>query len=225
MGTYLTKYPLDSLRIEPSIHVDPNLYVVYLIRDPRDIICSRHGKDNDTYWVGLKYWNLFLPVCRRLRKHERFVPLKYEKFVEHPNAVQDVLERALPLGERKHHFGDYHNHAEVSDDAEDALGDVRPISAESVGRWEDHRPRVAGQIELHGDITEDLLALGYEQTRGWTSELAGTDPFLEGSHYEEFANEKEISSLRAGRYREAAKRVAENVIGKRILRQSCESAA
>ena len=164
-------------------------------------------------------------MYRRLREHERFVPLKYEELVERPDAAQNVLERALPLGERKHHFGDYHNHAEVSDDAEDALGGVRPISAESVGRWKRHRPRVAGQIELHGDITEDLLSLGYEQTEEWRSELAGTDPYLEKSHYEEFATEAEVSSLQTGRYREAVKRVAENVIGKRILRQSPGSAA
>ena len=52
--TYLSKYPLDALRIEPSIYVDSNLYIVYLIRDPRDVICSRHGKDSDTYWVGIE---------------------------------------------------------------------------------------------------------------------------------------------------------------------------
>jgi hypothetical protein len=153
---YLTKYPFDLFRIEPSIYVDSNLYIIYLIRDPRDVICSRHGKDSSNYWVGLKYWNLFLPVYQRLRRHDRFIPLKYEEFVEHPGATQDVLENALPLGKRKHDFINYQNHAEVSDDAEDALGGVRPISAKSVGRWRRHRSRVAGQIELHGDITEDL---------------------------------------------------------------------
>jgi len=78
---------------------------------------------------------------------------------------------------------------------------------------------------LYGNITEDLLSLGYEQTEEWKSELAGTDPCLEKSHYEEFATEAEVSSLQTGRYREAVKRVAENVIGKRILRQSPGSAA
>jgi len=219
VDTYLTKYPLDALRIEPSIYVDPNLYIIYLIRDPRDVICSRHGKDSDTYWVGLKYWNLFLPVYWRLWEHERFVPLKYEKFVERPGTAQNVLERALPLGERNHRFSDYHNHAKVTDDAKDALGDVRPISDSNVGRWREHLPRVKGQMELHGDLTDDLLSLGYEESRDWKSCLTEVEPNQSGSHYDEFACESEVCGFEKARYREATKRFLENLLLKRVTRK------
>ncbi len=219
VDAYLSKYPLDALRVEPSIHVDHNLYIIFLIRDPRDVICSRHGKDKENYWVGLKYWNLFFPVYQRLRDHSRFVPLRYEKFVEEPDAVQESLEAVLPVGDRQHQFSNYHDHVQPSTDSGDALGEVRPISGASVGRWKSHRPRVAGQIELHRSISEDLRTLGYEQNEEWTSILSGVDPCFGKTHYEEFATEEEISSLRKGRYRESAKRLLENLIGKRIPRQ------
>ncbi len=214
---YLSKYPLDALRVEPSIHVDPHLYILYLIRDPRDVVCSRHGNDPEKYWVGLKYWKLFRPVYERLQDHARFVPLRYENFVRDPDKTQKRLESTLPLGKRQHRFSDYHRHVQPSEDSEQALRGVRPISDGSVGHWKDHLPRIAGQMEMHGILSDDLITLGYEDDEIWKSQLSETEPELGGSHYDEFATSEEVSRLKAGRYREALKRMIETVIQKRIV--------
>lgn len=108
--------------------------------------------------MGLKYWKLFLPVYERLRNHPRFIPLRYEDFVWKPDATQKRLEGALPLRGRQHRFSDYHRHVRPSEEAKQALGSVRPISDGSVGRWKEHLPRVAGQIELHGSLNSDVQA-------------------------------------------------------------------
>jgi hypothetical protein len=216
---YLSKYPLDALRVEPSIYVDPNLYVVYLIRDPRDVVCSRHGNDPEKYWVGLKYWKLFLPVYERLRNHPRFIPLRYEDFVREPDATQERLERSLPLQKRQHQFSEYHRHVRPSDGAKHALGNVRPISDASVGRWKEHLPRVAGQIQMHGSLSSDLQALGYENDEMWRSQLSGVDPELNSSHYDEFVTSEEVSALKRGRYREAFKRVVEVLLQRRFAQR------
>jgi hypothetical protein len=167
----------------------------------------------------LKYWKLFLPVYERLHNHPRFVPLRYEDLAREPDATQERLEEALPLGPRRHRFSAYHQHIQPSEGSEQALRGVRPISDASVGRWKDHLPRIAGQMQLHGTFPGDLHALGYEDDDAWTSHLEGVEPNLESSHYDEFATADEVSRLKTGRYREALKRIVETVMQRRITRR------
>ena len=69
--TYLTKCPRDILIVRPILSVDPCLYVICMIRDPRDAIVSKHKLDPDVYWGSLKYWKAYLPYWRRIRDHSR----------------------------------------------------------------------------------------------------------------------------------------------------------
>ncbi|MEN0002261.1 MAG: hypothetical protein AAF940_15390, partial [Pseudomonadota bacterium] len=66
-----------------------------------------------------------------------------------------------------------------------ALRGVRPISTSSIGNWKNHLPRVAGQIALHGAITDELIEFGYEPDRSWEALLDGVTPDLADSHFKE----------------------------------------
>ncbi len=67
---FLTKRPGDIMIVGPSLRVDPHLFVVCMIRDPRDIISSKHEKNPDRYWASLRYWKLYMT-----NYHPRFIPL------------------------------------------------------------------------------------------------------------------------------------------------------
>ena len=56
---FLTKKPRDILVIEPVLRIMRNLYVIYMARDPRDMIVSKHEKDPDRYWANLKFWKTY----------------------------------------------------------------------------------------------------------------------------------------------------------------------
>lgn len=56
---FLSKCLKDIMIVGPSLKTDPNLFVICMIRDPRDIIVSRHSKDPNRYWAGLKFWKLY----------------------------------------------------------------------------------------------------------------------------------------------------------------------
>jgi hypothetical protein len=66
-----------------------------------------------------------------------------------------------------------------------ALGSVRAISADRIGNWRNHLPRVAGQLARHGPITAELVELGYEADDSWLAALDGIEPDMRPSHWPE----------------------------------------
>jgi len=213
---FLTKSPSDIMIVGPSLRVDPDLYVICMIRDPRDIICSKHKKDPGRYWTSLKYWKLYSKMLDRLKGVPRFIPVKYEVFVSKPNEVQEQIAKEIPFLKKKTLFSQYHESVSVSEASKKALREVRPIKPTSIGRWRNHKNRVVGQLQLHGPITEDLIKYGYEKDDRWLRELEGVEPDLSPSHYSEFMTFTKRRRLTFGKYLEAGRRIIEHKIGQRI---------
>ncbi|NBC66422.1 MAG: sulfotransferase family protein [Bacteroidetes bacterium] len=215
-NVFLTKRPGDIMVVGPSLRVDPNFYVICLIRDPRDIICSKHQKAPDRYWTGLKFWNMYSKMVPNLEKYPRFTSIRYEDFVSDPDLVQNILMKKMPFLTKKINFSEFHSAAEVSDSSMKALKSVRPITPTSVGKWREHKSRVAGQIQLHGSITEDLITFGYEHDDKWLEELKQVKPDLSESFRNESVTIKDRIGFRVGKYIEAVRRIIEQMLGTRI---------
>ena len=181
-----------------------NLYAIYMLRDPRDMVVSRHGADAKRYWASLKYWKTYTPYARRLDSHSRFIMVRYEDLVAQPDAVQAHLMERMPFLVSRGPFSQYHELAQPSEAAMKALRGVRPVSSASVGSWRKHLPRVVGQLQRHGSITEDLIAYGYEEDDTWERELEGIEPDLEASHWPEHFSKQVLRKQRRGRYLMAA---------------------
>lgn len=182
---YLTKSPSDILRVGPILERMANLYVIYLVRDPRDMIVSRHNRDPSRYWSGLRFWRTNTPYGRALEPHPRFVTVRYEDLVNTPNQVQDLLTERFPFLKKKADFSRYHELAKPSKRSLEALREVRPISSSSIGNWRNHLPRVAGQLQQYGSITDDLVFYGYAENADWEKVLAGIEPDLSPSFWPE----------------------------------------
>lgn len=215
-SVFLSKCPRDIMKVGPSLKVDPHLFVLCMMRDPRDIIVSRHKKDPSRYWAGLKFWKLYTQELRSLMGLPRFTMIRYENFASNPDEVQKRIAREIPFLEKLVPFSKYHEVAEVSDSSREALRSVRPIRPTSVGTWKEHKPRVAGQIELHGPISKDLIAYDYEGDKSWLAELEDVSPDLEPSHFSEYMSWKDEIFLKMGRHLEALRRIIEGLIGYRI---------
>jgi len=196
---YCSKQPRDFLVMGRLLPREPKLHVVFLLRDPRDVVVSRHRLEPDRYWINLRVWRLALDAARAVRDHPRFVLLRYERMVRDPEGTQRYLQRRLPFLAPTAPLRDFARTARPSDQSLEALHALRPFDAGSIGRWREHLPRLAGQLERHGPVTDELIELGYETDDAWLRELDGVTPDRTESHY------PEQLTLRA-RYREFCRR-------------------
>ncbi len=170
---FLTKQPGDMAYVGLPLILNPDLYVVCIIRDPRDSIVSFHNKSPGVYWTGLRYWKLFAKKYDTLARHPRFILIKYEHFVRNPNEIQRHLMDKMPFLKMKYRFSEYHLVAKPSALSQKALKEVRSIESSSIGNWINHLARVKQQILIHGSITEELVRFGYEPDESWERTLDG----------------------------------------------------
>jgi hypothetical protein len=180
----VTKRPKDTMYV-PAVIDDPELYVIYVMRDPRDVIVSRHGKDKKLYYSNIRLWRELHACARSIANHARFLQISYEEFVSNPDVVQQQIAAKFPWLQKIHNFSEYHAHAVVSEKSKLAMNDVRPIAPTSVGKWKDNLPRIQGQQLTHGSLTPDLIECGYESSADWERVLDGVTPDLSRSRYPE----------------------------------------
>jgi hypothetical protein len=173
---FCSKLPGDLLNVGPLLRFDPRLWVINMVRDPRDVVVSRHARAPSKYWVHLGIWKQRRRAAKRLANHPRFITVRYEDLVNDPDRVQRDLERRMPFLERTAAFSEFHKLAMPSERAIKALGGVRPIDTSRVGNWRRHKSRLVAQIATHGDIDQELIDFNYETDRSWRQELDGVMP-------------------------------------------------
>lgn len=180
----ITKRPKDTMYM-PEVIDDPELYVLYVMRDPRDVIVSRHGKNKDMYYSNIRLFRELHGYAKAIANHERFLQVGYEEFVNRPDDVQQQIVSKFPWLETRYKFSEYHLHAEVSEKSKLAMNDVRPIAPTSVGKWRDNLPRIKAQQLTHGSLTPDLIDCGYETSAEWERVLDDVEPDFSRSRYPE----------------------------------------
>ncbi|MDH3750828.1 MAG: sulfotransferase [Gammaproteobacteria bacterium] len=181
----LTKRPKDTMYVQAILEDDPEFFVIYMVRDPRDVIVSRHGKDKDMYYSNIRLWREMHAYAKPLYGHERFLEVRYEDFVSNPDATQQMIAEKFPWLEKTHDCSAYQEHATASEKSITAMHSVRPIAPTSVGVWTQHPGRIKGQQAIHGSLTPDLIACGYESTADWEQVLESVTPDFSRSRYPE----------------------------------------
>ena len=181
----VTKRPKDTMYMPALIDNDPELYVIYVMRDPRDVIVSRHGKDKSIYYSNIRLWRQLHAYANQMTGHERFLEVRYEDFVRNPDSTQQMISEKFPWLEKIHEFSEYHEYAQISEKSITAMHSVRPIAPTSVGVWTQHPGRIKGQQMIHGSLSPDLIECGYESTADWEQVLNGVEPDFSRSLYPE----------------------------------------
>lgn len=117
----------------------PSIYVLFVLRDPRDSAVSKHKSKPNQYYGSLRYWFNYMPYYERFKNHPSVLTVKYEDLVARPDATQELIHDHLPFLQEKHRFSEYTRHAVPSADAKKALGGVRKIDTSSIGNWRNHK--------------------------------------------------------------------------------------
>jgi hypothetical protein len=182
---YLSKHSGEAGIALRELERRSTLCVIYVLRDPRDSIVSRHSLDPHRYWAGLNFWKHLSPVGRLLEWQPRVATVRYEDLVTAPDKTQEKLLEFFPFLKKNAAFSEYDRAAVPSQPALRALGGLRPVSASSIGNWQRHLPRVAGQLLRHGSLTADLVEHGYEINGDWTEQLCRVEPDMSQSYWSE----------------------------------------
>ncbi|ETX28902.1 hypothetical protein [Roseivivax isoporae] len=190
-GSYVTKRPLDIFDIPGILKLNDNQKRVDLIvslRDPRDLLTSRHASVPDDYFCHADR-TYFVPPdgSAPMLTNPGLIPthhaiaevamsgvfpqgvflLKYERLVADPEAMQAQLARDLGL-EFEGRFSDFHK-AEIPADLQRALNGVRPVQRTEIPRWQrpEHRARIIDQFTRFPELFDILVALDYEDDNRW----------------------------------------------------------
>jgi hypothetical protein len=171
-----TKSPREVPYMPWTLRLNPDLFVIYMLRDPRNVIVSKHRQAPDKYYTSLAVWQEFESYRRRLEEHPRFLVVKYEELVTEPDTVQEKIRTLMPFLEGRCLFSEFHHYARPSERTSRALNGLRPVSADRLLEWKKHLPRVKAQLERFGEISAELVELGYEPDAKWRDQLRDVEP-------------------------------------------------
>ncbi|MEQ1899854.1 MAG: sulfotransferase [Devosia sp.] len=170
-GVYLTKTPYEIEHVGMRLRLDPRFHVICMVRDPRDVVVSRHGGQPDKYWrhTSLRLFRARWAIAQQWLDHPRFMLVRFEDLIEQPDRVQERIAARFPFLVRTGDFSSFHQRGDVSEPSRLALNGVRPIDAANRAKWRSHATRLEQQLQESGPIDAELLALGYETDADWTT--------------------------------------------------------
>jgi hypothetical protein len=181
--TVLTKRPRDHVAIEPVLRADKGHWFIFMLRDPRDVVVSRHPQAPDKYWASLAFWRAAAASVATMRDHPQLLIVRYEQLVTEPDQVQRQLEERLKFLLRKQPFSSFSEQAKLTTKHRPNIRYT--VDQDSIGRWRQNKERLAGQLQIHGSISQELAAWGYEADEAWLAELEGVIPDLAPGFFSE----------------------------------------
>lgn len=198
--SYCTKRPFDIFQMPQLVaaakSAGKRLDLIASLRDPRDLVTSKHKSVPDDYFVGADHC-YFAPVGRKpeftapgiIPIHNAIVQtvnsglfpqgvflLKYENLVADPAGVQRLLAENLDM-EFEGSFSDFHK-AAIPEGLSRALNGVRPVEVNRVQKWRkpEHRARVIDQFTRFPDLHKIVVGLGYEKDESWFDDFKASAP-------------------------------------------------
>lgn len=129
------KFPKKALKLQKWFSND--LGVIYMIRDPRDVLVSSHYLRPHKYWVKPDRWigtaEYALEVCDR----EDVELVRYEDLILKPNEIQKKIGDRFNL-EIIRPFADCYAYFDESDTPNiSAMRGARPLDPKRIGNWKD----------------------------------------------------------------------------------------
>jgi len=180
-GIICSKHPNEIFYLKWLLKFDSSLNIIYMLRDPRDVISSSHKNSKNRYFIDFNTWSEYEELRPALESHPRFFVIRYEELVSEPTKIQRDLIAKFPFLKQKISFNEYHLHAKSSSDSIAALNGLRPISKSSIGMWKKNMPRIKQQCIKYPSISNKLIKSGYENNNNWLKSITDTHPYNESS--------------------------------------------
>ncbi|MDH3999441.1 MAG: sulfotransferase domain-containing protein [Desulfuromonadales bacterium] len=172
---FFSKQPSDIKYIHTAFVKDPNLFVLYMVRDPRSVITSVHRSRPDDYFCNFRAWQTCAQAAEPFFDHPRFFKVRYEDLVSEPDNIQKRLMQQFGFLEKTCNFSEYQKVARPSGDSLTAMGGLRAVDESRIAGWRAHLPRLKAELEKCPEITQAVIQNGYELDHKWTDILNDVD--------------------------------------------------
>jgi len=147
---------------------DPDLKVVCMLRDPRDVSCSVEAGHPEKRFLDLRPEMVAHFQVDYREVPGRIILIKYEDLVSDPNAVQKRVAEEFGLRikysftEGYKYFPRGSDSGSLKSSSRGGTKEERPIDAKSVGIWKSH-PTLRARAEQFGEetVTKEFLRKYY----------------------------------------------------------------
>lgn len=126
--------------------------VIHLVRDPRDVLTSRHAGHGSEAYVTIEHWMSSIAAAEYLQPFaKRWLTLRYEDVLQDPTSAQEQILEAFHLSLRPgigsfSELADNADRLSLSVEMANALNGLRNFDASSIGRWKNN-PRDTARIQ------------------------------------------------------------------------------
>jgi hypothetical protein len=145
-----------------------DLWIIDVLRDPRDVVTSVLPSFPGFY-CDFGRWERDVRVAQAVAdRHIRFLRIRYEELLLHPDQIQCDIAGVLNLNVRVQ-FGSFVSVVpkDLPQNAVQALGGVRPLDSSRAGRWRrssHYLDRVTEQLRAYPEMESTLQYMGYAPT-------------------------------------------------------------
>lgn len=158
------KFPKKAGKLSKWIK-DESFGVVYMIRDPRDVLVSKHWLKPHKYWVQPKRWIATAEIANEYKDHERVILVRYEDLLRNPGDIQRKISVKFRL-EILRPFDECHREFDLNDNINmNNMNGARPLDSSRIGNWDkdpDKKAYVDRTLNSFPDISKWMKKFGYK---------------------------------------------------------------
>ncbi len=155
------KSPANVRHLKNIFEYYPDARFIHLIRDPRDVLTSRHPSRPGEYWVTPQRWVEDVSAGLDMKDDPRVLSIRYEDIVSN---YEDSARKMLEFVGEDYvdEMENWHEHTNVQKNrAWDSS--VQQVHTKSLGKWQ--KPEYAERVEeimSNAKLVEMMKVLGYK---------------------------------------------------------------
>jgi len=155
----------NSLAMDRELlRANPDVKILWMLRDARDILTSIHANQPDKYYVTPDRLVKSLQLYLQFKDEPQVLAVRYEELVGNPDAMQVKISQFCHLtASRK--FVEAHKFFPRFHENVRAMHSIRPIDTNSVQKWRTnpaHQKHLQDVFAAHPEILKLAGECGYE---------------------------------------------------------------
>ena len=178
------KFPLDILHYDKIKQQFPDIKFLVCIRDPRDLLCSKHWHFPDKFKISwneaihskqkdgsMKMMNIGLyDVYKAIdnARNDKMFLIRFEDLINIPDLLQIQFNHIFNYAGD---FKDFHQ-KQLPVGMIQQLNGVRPLDKSRIGTWKQYPERIKQQFTECPALFDILMDYGYETDREWFEGLS-----------------------------------------------------